>query len=146
MIVYTVGFTQKSAEEFFAVLKNENIDLLIDIRLNNSSQLAGFSKGNDLKYFLKEICDIDYVHDLLLAPTKFILDGYKKKEIDWDTYEKQYRSLLIKRNATEIFFDKYIHFGKICLLCSEPKPDLCHRRLLAETIKGTNPSIAIVHL
>ena len=95
--IYTIGFTQKSAEKFFGLLKENNIKTLLDVRLNNASQLAGFAKGRDLGYFLKEILGATYIHDLEFAPTKDILNNYKKKIITWDDYEKQYNMLLDKR-------------------------------------------------
>lgn len=140
----TIGFAKKSAEEFFSILKANGVKILIDIRLNNVSQLAGFTKKDDLKYFLKEICHIDYLYRPEFAPTKDILNGYKKKEISWPIYEKKYLDLLSQRQASEkIELDE---FNMSCLLCSEPKADHCHRRLFAEYIRDTKENIIIKHL
>jgi uncharacterized protein (DUF488 family) len=149
MKLFTIGFTKKSAKEFFDLLKSNNIKKIIDIRLNNSSQLAGFTKGNDLKYFLEVICNIDYEHDMSLAPTQEILDGYKKKKINWDQYEQLFKNLLITRNSIDTINCKNKNdYDNLCLLCSELSPKNCHRRLVAEYIKENNPdiSIEIIHL
>lgn len=145
MKIYTIGFTRKSAEEFFGILKKNDIDLLIDIRLNNVSQLAGFTKSDDLKFFLKTLNGCDYVHEVTLAPTKDILDSYKKKIISWGQYEKQYKILMEKRGTYKRISDKYKDYQSICLLCSEPEPSHCHRRLLAEMI-AAEFDISITHL
>ncbi len=106
MVLYTIGFTQKSAQQFFELIKSNNIDILVDIRLNNKSQLAGFTKGDDLRYFLDEICNCKYQHCIEYAPTKDILDNYKKKVISWDEYVTQYIPLMQKRNAVRKFAEK----------------------------------------
>jgi len=115
MEIYTLGSSKKSAEEFFKIINNNSIEFLIDIRLNNQSQLLGFSKGRDLEYLLKEICDCNYSHEDNFAPTKEILDDYKKKNISWDEYESKYKHLLEKRNITQYFDEK---MGIIKLLFS----------------------------
>lgn len=132
MTIYTMGFTQKCAEQFFSLIEKSGAELLIDIRLNNQSQLAGFTKGKDLKYFLMKICRCEYVHDVMCAPTKEILQDYKKNVISWDEYEVLYNGLIDKRNIKSIFEKKYSKYSKVILLCSEPTPENCHRRLLAE--------------
>lgn len=146
MRIYTIGFTKKTAGCFFNILKQNKIDKVVDIRLNNSSQLAGFSKGADLKYFLKEILDIDYEHMPSLAPTKTILDSYKKKKINWEQYKEQYFELIKNRNLNCISEPEI--FSNTCLLCSEALPNNCHRRLIAEHLKEKNPGyeIEIIHL
>ena len=146
MILYTIGFTQKSAQQFFELIKANNIDMLVDIRLNNKSQLAGFTKGNDLQYFLEEICNCKYQHCIEYAPTKDILDGYKKKAISWDEYVKQYIPLMQRRNAVQKFTEKFAKFKAVCLLCSEPTPEHCHRRLLSEMIAAEHPEITVKHI
>jgi len=148
MKIYTIGFTKKSAQEFFDILKKKNISRLIDIRLNNASQLAGFTKGPDLKYFLKELCEIDYIHDKDLAPTKEILDDYKKNKITWLQYEDKFNDLLTKRSITNKLKNYLNKSGDICLLCSESTPEHCHRRLVAEYFNKLFPNldIEIVHL
>lgn len=129
MKIYSIGFTEKSAEKFFTLLNENRIDTLIDVRLNNISQLAGFSKKNDLSYFLKELCNIDYVHLPDLAPTKEILNPYKKGDITWESYEDKFLNLMSKRNIEKI--DRTL-MSDSCLLCSEHKPHHCHRRLVIE--------------
>ena len=148
MKIYTIGFTKKSAKDFFSILKKNNISRLIDIRLNNISQLAGFSKGSDLKYFLKELCEIDYTHDTNLAPTKDILDDYKKNKITWSQYENRFNDLLTNREITNNLNNYLIEPGAICLLCSESTPENCHRRLVAEYAEKHFPhlDIEIIHL
>ena len=150
MKIYTVGFTKKTAEEFFTLLKNNNVSILIDVRLNNTSQLSGFSKYPDIKYFLKQLCDIDYIHDKNLAPTKEILSNYKKKKITWGEYEKTFKEILDERNRDSQIIDSYKeNLDSICLLCSESKANMCHRRLVAEYIKEElkdTINIEIIHL
>ena len=109
MTIYTMGFTQKSAEEFFGLIKKYNIELLVDIRLNNQSQLAGFSKGRDLAFFLDSICGCKYDHMLSYAPTKDILDAYKKGTISWGQYEIQYNELISNRKVEASFIEKFSH-------------------------------------
>lgn len=134
MKVYTIGFTQKSAKEFFMLLKSSHTKRIIDVRLNNTSQLAGFTKQNDLKYFLKEICDIDYMHAPELAPTPDILKSYRaNKKAGWEKFREQFLELMIKRNI-EKYFDKTLFDGG-CLLCAENQPHYCHRLLVAEYLK-----------
>ena len=146
MTIYTIGFTQKTAQQFFELIRTNGITLLIDVRLNNISQLAGFSKGNDLKYFLSELCGCDYLHCADFAPTKKLLDDYKDKKISWPAYEEQYSALIMSRNSISGFFERYGNYEKICLLCSEPTATNCHRRLLAEMIINEYPQIALKHI
>ncbi len=146
MVLCTIGFTKKSAATFFETLKKHEIDLLIDIRLNNSSQLAGFSKGDDLKYFLQEICRCEYVHDMVFTPAKEIFDGFQSKNICWNEFETRYKELLKERSATSHFVSDYSKYKAVCLLCSEATPDHCHRRLLAELLKESNDEIQVVHI
>lgn len=131
-----MGFTQKSAEVFFNLIREHKIEILVDIRLNNQSQLAGFTKGKDLSFLLNEICDCKYSHEVQFAPTKDILDGYKKEQLTWEQYESKYNELIRKRNVIEIFKNKYCEYENILLLCSEPTPECCHRRLLAEYLSN----------
>ncbi len=144
IVIYTIGFAKKNAREFFAKLKGSGVKTVIDIRLNNTSQLAGFTKEQDLSYFLQEIVGIEYVHKPDLAPTKDILNAYKKKEIDWSEYEKRFRRLLIERHIENTMTPQFM--DKSCLLCSEPKPDKCHRRLTAEYLRDLWEDVKIVHL
>jgi uncharacterized protein (DUF488 family) len=142
--LFTIDFTKKNAETFFRKLEKAGVKKIIDIRLNNVSQLAGFAKKDDLVYFLKELCECGYRHEPLLAPTKDILDGYKKKKIDWSEYEKGFKDLLKARNAHTLV--SLSEFHKACLLCSEPTPEKCHRRLVAEYLKTYLKNIKILHL
>lgn len=147
MNLYTIGFTKKSAEDFFEILIKNNIKKLIDIRLNNSSQLAGFTKGRDLKYFLDKICKISYEHDLNLAPTKEVLNKYKGGKISWFEYEQEFCELLNQRQVILDLNNKYNRdYNGLCLLCSESEPNHCHRKLVAEFIKRDNPRLNIIHL
>jgi uncharacterized protein (DUF488 family) len=144
MKLFTIGFTKKSAETFFTRLKNAGVKRLIDVRLNNVSQLAGFTKKDDLRYFAKAICNIDYVHLLQLAPTAEILDPYKKaKNGDWQLYERQFLELIRSRHIENT--SREILDGG-CLLCSEEEPDHCHRRLVAEYLKEQWHAVDIEHI
>lgn len=144
MKIFTIGFTKKSAEQFFTCLKQPGLIRLVDARLNNISQLAGFTKKNDLKFFLREISQIDYVHLPELAPTQDILDAYKKNGGDWSVYEGQFLSLMFARQI-EKKLDKNLIAGS-CLLCSEATPEHCHRRLVAEYLRDKWDDIEIQHL
>jgi len=143
MNLYTIGFTKKTAEQFFELLKRNGVKKLIDIRLNNKSQLAGFAKTPDLEYFLK-ISGIDYEYLPEFAPDKDLLDEYKKKKMKWEDYEKRYLDLLKKRDASAKL--KKVDFNNSCLLCSEAEPDKCHRRLFAEFVRDNSTGINIVHI
>lgn len=145
MEVYTIGFTEKSAEEFFERLKAAGIRRLIDVRLRNSSQLAGFSKRDDLRYFLKAICGIEYVHEPSLAPTPEILDAYKKSKGSWEEYEVLFRKLMEEREI-EKRLSPELFAAPAVLLCSEATPENCHRRLVAEYLQERWGSINIHHL
>ena len=144
MKVFTIGFTKKNARQFFDALRKSGAKRVVDVRLNNVSQLAGFAKRDDLKFFLKEVCDIDYVHLPDLAPTKEMLDEYKKLKGDWDIYEKRFLDLMEKRKIEERIPKEVIAEG--CLLCSEDKPHHCHRRLVAEYLKQHWGDMDISHL
>ena len=142
--VATIGFTKKSAETFFTRLQDAGVKRLIDVRLNNISQLAGFAKRNDLKYFLSAIGSIDYLHLLELAPTKEILDPYKKGGGDWQVYEAQFLELMAQRQIESILSKDVMH--ESCLLCSEDKPHYCHRRLVAEYLNQHWGGVEVIHL
>lgn len=145
--IFTIGFTQKTAEEFYLTLERESIDILLDIRLNNTSQLAAFSKYPDIEFFLNKICNIKYIHDINFAPTQDILDDYKKKKITWTEYENRFNKLMISRDIEKYIKDNYSKFTnkKICLLCSEKTANNCHRRLIAEQF-DINLNLKIIHL
>ena len=144
MKIFTIGFTKKSAEAFFTRLQYSGVKRLVDVRLNNVSQLAGFTKKNDLRYFTKAICNIEYVHLLDLAPTSEILDAYKKDNGDWEVYERRFLDLMRSRNIQETLSREILDGA--CLLCSEEKPQHCHRRLVAEYLKENWGDIEIEHL
>jgi uncharacterized protein (DUF488 family) len=145
MKIFTIGFTKKKSEYFFEKLISENVKRIIDIRLNNKSQLAGFTKIDDFPYFLKKIGNIDYEHLPELAPTQSILDNYKKHKGEWSVYETEFNKLLVERiNPEKYSLNK---FQDACLLCSEDKPHYCHRRLVAEYLKKISEiDIEIIHL
>lgn len=143
--LYTIGFTKKSAERFFNLIRDNGVKQLVDIRISNSSQLSGFAKGSDLDYFVKEICHIPYTHVTDFAPTKDLLDRWHKKEVTWEQYEQEYRSILKERNILKNHSIKKLN--GVCFLCSEDTPDYCHRRLLAEYIKQhSKEEVTIKHL
>lgn len=144
MKLFTIGFTKKSAEAFFTKLKRSGAKRILDVRLNNISQLAGFAKRNDLEFFLREICHMDYVHVPELAPTQDILDEYKKNKGDWAVYEQKFLELMRKREIEKRIDPALIADG--CLLCSEDKPHHCHRRLVAEYLKLHWGDIEVVHI
>lgn len=144
MVVFTIGFGKKSARQFFTLLQEHNVKRVIDIRLNNVSQLAGYTKKTDLEYFLKVIAGMEYLHIPEFAPTKEILDGYKKGEMSWLDYEQKYNELLTARNHLQRM-DQAV-FDNACLLCSEPTAQQCHRRLLAEHLAQAIPELQVKHL
>ena len=144
MKVFTIGFTKKSARKFFTKLRTSGAKRVVDVRLNNVSQLAGFAKKDDLQFFLREICQMDYVHMPILAPTADILDAYKKHNGDWATYEQAFLDLMKGRAIEDNVSREQIDDG--CLLCSEDTPEHCHRRLVAEYLQGKWSDLEIVHL
>ncbi|MBP6421397.1 MAG: DUF488 domain-containing protein [Propionivibrio sp.] len=144
MKVFTIGFTKKNAEQFFGRLKQPGLVRLVDARLNNVSQLAGFTKKDDLRFFLRQISNIDYLHLPDLAPSQDILDDYKKNGGDWATYERKFLALMERRRVEDKVSKDTINGG--CLLCSEPTPEHCHRRLVAEYLKSRWGDLEIVHL
>jgi len=145
MEVYTIGFTKKPASKFFGELRRVQIKHLIDVRLNNSSQLAGFTKKDDLIFFLNEICDVSYSHEPLLAPTSEILTSYKKKKISWLDYEKRFLNLMIERKVEEKI-NRNIFVELTVLLCSESAAEHCHRRLVLEYLQSKWGNLEIIHL
>ena len=143
--LYTIGFTKKSAERFFNLLRENKVKQLVDVRISNSSQLAGFAKGKDLEFFVKEICHIPYKHITDFAPSKELLDQWHKQEVTWEEYERIYVQLLKDRDVLKNFGVKA--FDGSCFLCSEDTPEQCHRRLLAEYFKKHSADpVKIVHL
>lgn len=145
MKIYTIGFTQKNAEKFFQLIRVAQVKTLIDVRLNNVSQLSGFAKRDDLKFFLKELCGSDYVHLPELAPTKEILNAYKKGDMSWQLYEDKFLNLMAQRNVEKSIRPALLEHG--CLLCSEHKPHLCHRRLVVEYLnEHSDLDLEVKHL
>jgi uncharacterized protein (DUF488 family) len=142
--IFTIGFAQKNAQTFFETLQRASVQRVVDIRLNNESQLAGFTKKRDLAYFLKSIAGIEYTHRAELAPTKELLDGYKKKRVTWADYERLFLDLLNQRKPEALL--ARADMDKACLLCSEPKADKCHRRLVAEYLRGKWANVQVMHL
>ena len=146
MKVYTIGFTQKNAKKFFNLLRDNNVKTVVDIRLNNTSQLAAFAKGEDLKFFLTEFCGIEYIHDTTFAPTETLLKDYKSKKVSWLDYENEFARIMKGRNIKAYIAKNYSGKDSICLLCSEALPNQCHRRLVAEIFKETLDGVKIIHL
>lgn len=146
MEIFTIGFTKTTAENFFGRLKSSRIERLLDVRLNNRSQLAGFAKEKDLAYFLRELVGAKYEHAPLLAPTQEILDAYKKKgAMPWVEYEDRFLALMRDRRI-ESTLDPTRFAQRTVLLCSEDTPDRCHRRLVAEYLADRWGDIEIIHL
>ncbi len=143
--LYTIGFTKKSAERFFTLLKDNGVIQLVDVRISNNSQLAGFAKGKDLEFFVKEICHIPYKHIVDFAPSKELLDRWHKQEVTWEEYVKVYTDLLKSREILRKYGVK--SFDGSCFLCSEDTPEQCHRRLLVEYLKNNcTDKVDIIHL
>ena len=145
MEVFTIGFTKKTAAEFFGLLKRHGIKRLIDVRLNNVSQLAGFAKREDLQFFLRELCAADYVHEPLLAPTQEMLDAYKKEKGAWEDYERDFLTLMAERKIEECV-DRALFSVPATLLCSEPTPEHCHRRLVTDYLRSKWEDFPVTHL
>lgn len=145
MKLYTIGFTKKNAGQFFEALKRAGVKKLVDIRLNNTSQLAGFAKKEDLKYLFETICGGSYHYYPSLAPTQDILDALKKRKGSWADYDTRFQALMQERRAIETL-DRTFFEEACCLLCSEATPEHCHRRLVAEAMRRQWPDIEIIHL
>ena len=144
LVLFTIGFAKKDAQTFFEMLRASKIRKVIDVRLNNVSQLAGFTKRNDLKYFLEKIIGCQYQHRPDWAPTDSILDPYKKKKTTWDDYVREFTALMEQRKiGGDVTPDELDH---VCLLCSEPTPEHCHRRLIAERMLALYPQMKLIHL
>lgn len=141
--IFTIGFTKTSAKGFFERLKASGARRIVDVRLNNVSQLAGFAKRDDLAYFASEICGIDYRHLPALAPTQEMLDEYRKSKGPWADYERKFLRLMEDRKIENL---KPEQVDRACLLCSEDKPHHCHRRLVAEYLKEKWGEVQIRHL
>jgi uncharacterized protein (DUF488 family) len=144
MKIMTIGFTKSSAEKFFSRLQQSGTRRVVDVRLNNISQLAGFAKKNDLSYFLKELCGIEYVHLPQLAPSQEMLDGHRAGSGNWDKYQRTFLALLAGRKVEQSVPKDLL--SDSCLLCSEATPHQCHRRLVAEYLQQKWGDVDIVHL
>ncbi len=145
MEIYTIGFTQTTAECFFARLAGARIERLLDVRLNNTSQLAGFAKAQDLPYFARALVGAVYEHEPLLAPTQEILDAYKKRKGAWQAYEREFQALMESRRVHEVLVPATFE-RRTALLCSEAEPEHCHRRLVVEFLAERWPGVEIAHL
>ena len=145
MEIYSIGFTKKSAGEFFGALKAAGIERLLDVRLNNTSQLAGFAKQSDLKYFLEELCGAAYEHEPLLAPTQEMLDALKKQKGSWETYTGAYLALIQSRRVESAISEESFK-RRTVLLCSEATAEHCHRRLALEYLQQHWNDVVIHHL
>ena len=145
MEIATLGFAKHSAEAFFGRLIDARIEQLIDVRIHNVSQLAGFTKRDDLRFFLREICSISYLHEPLLAPTADLLKRYRDKELSWDQYEEQFLDLMASRSI-ETVLSRDLFVPRSVLLCSEHEPHQCHRRLVAEYLNDRWGGVTIRHL
>ncbi len=142
--LFTIGFAETNAASFFTNLRQSGAKRVIDVRLNNTSQLAGFTKREDLRFFLREVCAMDYVHLPQLAPTQDILDDFKKHKGSWATYEEAFMKLMVARSVQRTLSHEVLHLG--CLLCSEKQPSNCHRRLVAEYLQREWPDVRVTHL
>ena len=143
-VLYTIGFAKKDARTFFEILRAAKVRKVIDVRLNNVSQLAGFTKKNDLQYFLEKIIGCEYQHRPDWAPTDNILDPYKKKRTTWDDYVRDFTVLMEKRKIGNDV--TAVELDHCCLLCSEPTPEQCHRRLVAERLQKQLSGLRVIHL
>jgi uncharacterized protein (DUF488 family) len=144
-LVSTIGFTQTTARKFFERLIKADVKRVIDVRLHNTSQLSGFAKADDLRYFLNKLGDIDYIHEPLLAPTDSMLKSYKKEKGDWDIYQGRFLSLMSDRQIEKHFRPEL--FTNACLLCSEAAPHQCHRRLVCDYLNEKwNGALIVRHL
>ena len=144
--LFTIGSSKKTAEKFFTLLSDNDVKCVLDVRLYNSYQLAGFSKYPDIKYFLKKIADIDYISDNMFAPSEDLLTAYREKRINWDDYIERFKQIMEMRGIIDYIETKYKDLNGCCLLCSEDKPDKCHRRLLAEMICENFSEYKLKHL
>jgi uncharacterized protein (DUF488 family) len=145
MEIYTIGFTQTTAEHFFGRLADVHVERLLDVRLNNTSQLAGFAKAQDLPYLARELVGATYEHQPLLAPTQDILDAFKKRKGDWATYETEFLALMERRRIHEALSPASFE-QRTALLCSEAGPEHCHRRLVVEFLAKHWSDVRSIHL
>jgi hypothetical protein len=144
MKIFTIGFTKKTAEQFFSLLDRPDLKSVVDIRLNNNLQLAGFTKTSDLRFFLRQIIDKDYTYIPELAPTNDMLKTYRESNTNWSDYERDFLALLKERRVEATVPMSILDGG--CLLCSEATPEQCHRNLVANYLAGHWPNVEICHL
>jgi uncharacterized protein (DUF488 family) len=142
--LFTIGFAETNAEHFFTSLRDAGVKRVVDVRLNNTSQLAGFSKKEDLRFFLRSVAGIEYVHIPELAPTQDILDTFKKHKGSWEVYEQEFNALMAKREIEKVLSRETADLA--CLLCSEKKPHHCHRRLVADYLQKHWGDVFTKHL
>ena len=145
MKLFTIGFTKKTAKQFFELLKRNGVECLVDIRLHPDGQLAGFTKKEDLRYFLKELNDCDYHYLPQLAPSDEILKSYRK-DLNWPKYSVAFENFLDQRGIPDALDRTLFEDNVCCLLCSEPTPEHCHRRLVAERLSKAWDGLEIIHL
>lgn len=143
--LYTIGFTQKTAEQFFGLLRHNGITTLVDTRIHPDSQLSGFAKGRDLPFLMRELCQAEYLSMPAMAPEEALLKQYRQ-DADWTQYERIFSQLLHDRDLIRQLDRTWWGAHRACLLCSEHQPDQCHRRLVAEYLKGHWPEVEITHL
>jgi uncharacterized protein (DUF488 family) len=145
--IFSIGFTHTTAKDFFGRLKQGGVERLLDVRLNNRSQLAGFAKRDDLQFFLKELLGVSYEHEPMLAPSQDILDAYKKRRnMPWAEYEQRFLDLMRERGIQHKLSPSEFESEKTVLLCSEATPEHCHRRLVIEYLAEYWPDVRAVHL
>ncbi len=146
MQLFTIGFQEKTPQAFFSLLKAQNLDLLLDIRVNNRASDAGFTDGGILGASVAENLGCQYAHRVEFAPTLDLLHRYIREEVDWNGYVDVFLPLMEQRQAVELFRRDYGHLERVCLLCCEPTPEMCHRRLFAELVASRIPDVIVVHL
>jgi uncharacterized protein (DUF488 family) len=145
--IYTIGFTRRSAADFFGTLRDQDIRRLVDVRLHNVSQLAGFAKRDDLAYFLRELCGADYAPEPLLAPEAEMLDTYRSRQMSWEAYAQAFMSLMTRRQIESAVNVESWRTVPTVLLCSEPTAERCHRRLIVEYLRTHGwPELQATHL
>lgn len=145
MKIYTIGFTQKSAERFFSLMRENGVKRVLDIRLRPDGQLAGFAKRDDLAYFLRNLAGCEYIHLTQLAPTDEILNDYRADH-DWQRFLRRFETLLEERQMPDVSIRNMLEEMPGCLLCSEASPDRCHRRVAAERMARLWPGTEVIHL
>ena len=145
VILFTIGYTKKSLKEFVGLLTKEEVEKVVDVRLKNTSQLAGFAKEDDLRFILGHFMKVAYEHVPLLSPTEEIFETIKKKK-DWELYVRMYTDLIRERKMDQVLKKAIGGYERVCLLCAEDSPKQCHRRLLAEYYQRIVGGVEIVHL